>query len=213
LLSFALVRRTLGIVALFRGKISIRAMTMSVLKIYALALVPGAFAAQAEPVTYQVSGILNKDAGSDRIYGAARDRIELQIAFEADVSSAIPVEAGTATNLPNFPAAKFAENGFHLPKTGVRSLTFSLSSGTARFTVADLIGDPSSPGAVFLTGSLQKPTAIHILLASAQHGYIEIGIPDCSDTCRLKDGIVLDQAGPFGSISSIEIKRVRHVRH
>jgi hypothetical protein len=188
-------------------------MAMSVLRICALALVPGASAAKAEPVTYSVSGVVSKDAGSNRIYGAATDRIEFQIAFEADVSWVIPVEAATATNLPNYAGAKFAERGFHLPRNAIRSLTFSLSSGTARFTMADLIGDPSSPGVLFLTGSLHNPTAIHILLASAQHGYIEIGIPDCTDTCRLKDGIVLDQAGPFGRISSIEIKPVRHVRH
>jgi hypothetical protein len=186
---------------------------MSVIRICALASIPVASAAHAEPVTYQVSGILNRDADSDLIYGAATDSIKIQITLEADVSSAIPVEAGTTTNLPNFPAAKFAENGFHLRRDAVRSLTFSLSSGTASFTLADLIGDPSSPGAIFMTGTLQNPTAIHMLLANSQHGYIEIGVPDCTDTCRLQDGIVLDQAGPFGRISTISIHPAWRIRH
>lgn len=179
---------------------------MSAISICALILVLCASAAKAETITYHVSGILNRDALSDRIYGAATDRVKFEITFEADVSHAIPVKAGTPTNLPNFPAVKFAENGFHLPRDGVRNLTFSLSSGTARFALADLIGDPSSPGAIFLTGSLDNPTAIHILLANSQHGYIEIGIPDCPGTCKLKDGIVLDQAGPFGRVSNTRIK-------
>jgi hypothetical protein len=90
-------------------------------------------------------------------------------------------------------------------------MTFHLSSGVARYTLAHLIGDPSSPGAIFLTGSLHKPTAVHILLASSHGGYLEIGLPDCNRTCRLKDGIVLDQAGPFGRVSSVQIHAASHL--
>lgn len=162
--------------------------------------------AAVQPVTYRVSGVLNKDAISDRIYGATADAVRFKITFEVDVSSALPVAAGTLTDLPNFPAVKFSEAGFHFPLEAVRSMTFRLSSGAARFTLADLSGDPSSPGAIFLTGSLHNPTGVHILLANSHDGYLEIGLPECTRTCRLKNGIVLDQAGPFGRASSIEIR-------
>jgi hypothetical protein len=162
--------------------------------------------AGAETVAYRVSGALDKDAISDPLYGAASDRVLFRIDIEADSSSVVPVEAGTPTNLPNVSGAKFTENGFHFPRAAVSFMSFQLSSGTGRFSLADLIGDPSSPGAIFITGSLRKPTAVHLLLANAQSGHFETGVPECAGTCRLKDGIVLDAAGPFGRISNVVIK-------
>ena len=171
-----------------------------------MSLVFAGIPAGAQHVTYEVSGVLEKDVISDRIYGATSDAVAFQITFEADVSSVIPVAPGTPTDLPNFPGVKFAEAGFHLPRDAVKSLTFHLATGVAHFALADLIGDPSSPGAIFLTGELHRPTAVHILLASSGSGYLEIGLPDCTRKCRLKDGIALDQAGPFGLVTNVEIR-------
>ena len=179
-----------------------------ILRTWALAMAFASSPAAAQPITYRVSGQFNKDAISDRIYNAASDSVRFQITLEADVSAALAVPAGTPTNLPNFPAVTFAENGFHLPRAAVRSISFQLSSGAANFTLADLVGDPASPGLIFVTGSLEKPTAVHILLASSRDGYLEIGLPECTQRCMLKDGIVLDKAGPFGRISRVEIHSI-----
>jgi hypothetical protein len=172
---------------------------------WAFGLVLSSSAADAQSVAYRVSGTIIRDPISDRIYGAHSDTIGFDVEFEADASATIPVPAGLPTNLPNFPAARFSEDGFHLPRSAVKSLSFRLSNGTAKFLLADLIGDPSSPGAVFITGSLSKPTSVHILLASSEDGYFEVGLANCVRTCRLTGGIVMDPAGPFGKITDVTL--------
>ena len=171
-----------------------------------LALALSSSGVPAEVLTYRVTGVLNKDRISDPIYGASADNVVFEIRFEADASSVLRVPAGTTTSLPNFPALKFSENGFHFPRSALRSFSFRLSSGNAHFSLADVIGDPSSAGVIFVTGTLRQPTAAHILLANSQSGYFELGLADCALTCRLKGGIVLDQAGPFGNISNSAIE-------
>jgi hypothetical protein len=162
--------------------------------------------ATAETVAYRVSGALKKDVASDPIYGATSDPVLFQIDFEADASSVVRVPAGTLTNLPNVPGVKFTENGFHFPLKAVSFMSFRLSSGSGTFSRADLIGDPSSPGAIFVTGSLSKPTAAHLMLANSESGTFETSLPKCAPTCRLKDGLVVDAAGPFGRISNVIIE-------
>ncbi len=165
-----------------------------------LALALASCPAAAEVLVYRITGTLQKDAMSDRLFGAATDRVRFEIHLEADTSLASRVPAGTMTSLPNFPRVTFAEDGFAFPRAALKSLSFRLSSGEASFSTSDVIADPSVPGAIFLTGTLSKPTRVNLLLANAASGYFEIGMAKCTSSCRLEGGIVLDQAGPFGTI-------------
>jgi hypothetical protein len=162
--------------------------------------------AAAEVLAYRISGTLQKGAISDPLFGAVTERVGFEILFEADTSLVVPVAARTTTNLHESQKVKFAEDGFFLPSRAVKSLTFRLSSGDARFSLADLSADPSAPGAIFVTGTLDNPSAVNLLLANAQSGYFQVGLPECASTCRLNGGLVLDQAGPFGTIEDLSIK-------
>jgi hypothetical protein len=170
----------------------------------ALALISSEAAAKI--VAYEITGTLQKDAISDPLFGAATEPPSFEIRFEADTSLAVPIPARTATSLPNAPKIAFAEDAFFLPSSAVKSFSFRLNSGAARFSKADLITDPTIPGVILVTGTFDHPSAVNLLLANSQSGYFQIGLPQCPSTCGLQGGLVLDQAGPFGTIKDSVIK-------
>ncbi len=160
----------------------------------------------AEILHYKVQGLIQKDAISDPVFQATEATPQFLISFAVDESLVLRVPSGTITSLPNFPQVLFGEDGFQVPAAALRLFSFRLSSGNARFGLEDVIGDPSSPGVIFVTGTLRRPTAIHVLLGNSRRGIFEVGIPECTPRCRLTGGVVIDQAGPFGRLSTSVIE-------
>ena len=165
--------------------------------------------AAAKVVAYEITGTLQKGTISDPLFGATTEPPGFEIQFEADTSLAVPVPARTATSLPNAPEIAFEDDAFFFPSSAVKSLSFRLTSGAARFSIVDLITDPSIAGVILITGTFDHPSAVNLQLANSQSGYFQIGLPECASTCRLKGGLVLDQAGPFGTIEALTIRVAR----
>lgn len=159
----------------------------------------------AHPVTYRVTGTAHKGELSDNLYGSASDPVGFEVTFTAEIEQARVVPPRTKVRLPNTPEARFPETGYLLPSTAVSSFSFSLASGAATFSQSNIVADPDTGGVIFLTGSLARPSSIHMILANARSGFLQIGVPDCSRTCRLQGGVVLDSAGPFGTLEINQI--------
>ena len=179
------------------------------------ALVAMAFAgsvARAERLEYRIAGVIQKEAMSDRLFGSSSDRVRFDIDLVADLREATSVPAGVKTSLPSFEDVVLGENGVLLPPSALRSLSFRLSSGSATFGLADVISNPATGGAVFLTGTATSPTGINIVLANSASGQFEAGIVQCRSACMLKGGLVLDAAGPFGTIDELTVTVVERDR-
>jgi hypothetical protein len=177
------------------------------------ALVAMAFAGsgvRAEHIEYRISGLIQKEPISDRLFGSSSDRVRFEIDVVADMRQAIAVPAGVKTTLPSFDNVVLQENGLLLPAPALQSLAFRLSSGSASFGLADVIANPATGGSVFLTGTATRPTGINILLANSASGQFEAGIVQCKSACVLKGGLVLDAAGPFGTIDELTVTVVEH---
>ena len=164
-----------------------------------LALISGE--ASAEVVAYQISGRLQKGSISDPLFGAATEPVGFEIRFEADTSLAAPVPALSPTNLPNAPKIAFAEDAFFLTSSALKSLHFRLTRGDARFSIVDLIADPSTPGVIFVTGTFGRPSAVHLLLANSKR-LLPIDFPNALDIRSRACGAA--QAGPFGTIEALD---------
>lgn len=159
----------------------------------------------AHPVTYRVTGTAHKGEISDNLYGSSSDPVAFEVTFTAEIEQAQVVPPGTKVSLPNAPEAQFTETGYLLPAASLSSFSFSLASGMAPFSLSNVITDPGTGGVVFLTGSLRQPTSINMTLANAASGILQIGIPNCSRTCSLQGGLVLDSGGPFGTLAVDQI--------
>jgi hypothetical protein len=158
-------------------------------------------------VQYQVTGEIVKDPASDPIFGSVHANLKFEVRFKVDMSQATLVPAGSKTNLPSFPAVVLPQNGFVLPRAALRSFEFRSPGATAIFSKEDVIADEVTGGVIFLTGTLDRPTGLNIVLANAFSGYLEVGTLECADRCELKDGLVLDRAGPFGTIRQVNVVR------
>jgi hypothetical protein len=163
-------------------------------------------AGAAAIVEYRVSGTFVKAPLSDNLFNSKTGRVAFDIRFTADTNLAVRVPAGTTTSLPSFPEVVLPQDGFLLPAAAVRSFAFRAAGTTADFTGRDLIANDSTGGSIFLTGALDRPTGINIMLASGSSGYLEMGILECAPTCALQGGLVLDRAGPFGTIDGLVIE-------
>jgi hypothetical protein len=170
-----------------------------------LMLAVSASASPAAIVEYRVSGTMVKEPLSDNLFNARTARVPFDIRFTADTAEAVQVPAGRRTSLPNFPQVVLPQDGFILPAGSLHSFAFRAAGTNASFSRSDVIADEATGGAVFIAGPLERPTAISLLLANGISGTFQIGIPECARTCALKGGLVLDRAGPFGSV---EIKSI-----
>jgi hypothetical protein len=159
----------------------------------------------AQPVTFVITGTAHKGEISDNLHGSATDPVPFEVTFTAEIEQAEVVPQGTVIRLPSAPEARFVETGYMLSAKSLDA--FSLFFGSRRdiFSGTDVIADPETGAAIFLTGSLLKPTNVNLVLASAKSGYLEIGVPACDTSCRLEGGLVLDQAGPFGTLTVTRI--------
>jgi hypothetical protein len=158
-------------------------------------------------VKYRVTGEIVKNPASDPIFGSVHGNLKFEVRFEVDTSQATVVPAGSQTALPSFPAVVLPENGFVLPRTALRSFEFRSPRTTALFFKEDVIASEVTGGIIFLTGTLDRPTGLNLVLASAVSGYLEIGTLECADRCKLEGGLVLDRAGPFGTIRQVNVVR------
>ena len=177
-----------------------------------LAVALASSVARAERVEYRIAGVIHKDAMSDRLFGSSSDRVRFEIDLVADLREATSVPAGVKTSLPSFEDVILGENGVLLPRSALRSLSFRLSSGSATFGLADVIANPATGASVFLTGTATRPTGINIVLANSASGQFEAGIVQCISACALTGGLVLDAAGPFGTIHELSVTALEQDR-
>jgi hypothetical protein len=154
----------------------------------------------AAVVEYRVSGTLVKQPLSDNLFNSSTARAEFEVRFTADTALAVKVPAGTRTSLPSFGDVVLPQDGFVLPAKALKSFAFRAAGTGAQFSVRDVIANDLNGGSIFLTGALNRPSGINILLANGVSGYVEIGILECTPECALRGGLVLDRAGPFGTI-------------
>jgi hypothetical protein len=170
-------------------------------------LLAGSAGSSAAIVEYQVTGEIVKDLASDRVFGSAHSNLKFEVRFKVDTSQATLVPAGSQTTLPSFSKVVLPENGFVFPRTALRSFEFRSARATALFSKDDVIASEVTGGVVFLTGTIDRPTGLNIVLANAVSGYLEIGTLECRDRCELRGGLVLDRAGPFGTIRQVNVVR------
>jgi hypothetical protein len=161
--------------------------------------------AAAQIVEYRVSGTMVKEPLSDNLFNSKSSRVAFDIRFTADTARAIKVPAGTRTSLPSFPDVVLPHESFLLPATAVTSFAFRAAGVDASFSSRDVIANDSTGASILLTGSLDRPTGINLMLANGVSGYVEFGILECAPRCAFRGGIVLDRAGPFGTIQDVVI--------
>jgi hypothetical protein len=159
----------------------------------------------AQQVTFVITGTAYKGEISDNLYGSTIDPAPFEVTFTAEIEQAEVVPRGTMVRLPSAPHAQFLETGYMLPAKSLDSFSFVFGSHRDIFSRTDVIADPETGGAIFLTGSLMKPTGVNLVLASAKSGYLEIGVPACDTSCRLEGGLVLDSDGPFGTLAVAQV--------
>lgn len=159
-------------------------------------------------VEYRIAGVLVKDPISDNLFAGKTARVPFEIRITADTDEAARVAAGTRTSLPGLPNVVLRQDGFALPATALKSFAFRAPGTDAAFGIRDVIADETTSASIFLTGDVEKPTGANILLANGVSGYFQLGIVDCTAACELTGGIVLDRAGPFGTIESIVIDAI-----
>jgi hypothetical protein len=169
-----------------------------------LCFVPASSQATAQQVSYEITARAHKDASSDKLYASEADSILFQIMFTLDTTQAKLIQAGSAVNLPNHADVAFAQEGHLVPWSALSAFSFVARSGSASFKIEDVIANPETSMAVIFIGPLAS-AGINIVLANEQSGYLEIGIPDCEKVCELENGIIIDSAGPFGTIEVDEI--------
>jgi hypothetical protein len=157
-------------------------------------------------IEYLLVGQLVKDPTSDNLFNSKQERIAFKIRIRADPRFAIRVPAGTPTSIPNFAKLKFREDAYRLPPEALTLFMFEAPGSNAVFSRKDVIADESTGATVVLTGSLTQPSGATLLLANGVSGIVQVGIPECERTCDLKGGLVLDRAGPFGTITGTKVQ-------
>jgi hypothetical protein len=170
-----------------------------------LGLVLWSLPASGQLVEYELVGTAHKDPLSDNLYGSDTDPIHFTLKFNFDASEAQAVAAGTVVNLPNHPTVTFTRQGHRIRRDQLSALDLSVGPGAGKFRLEDVAANSEEESAVFVLGPVLAPEAINIILGNEQFGYLEIGIPHCDGVCVLKGGLILDSAGPFGTINVARI--------